>query len=658
MAQVKEHVMGVYLLCLGIVTALVIGLGMTTSSIGALTDTGSQSKSIVSGEPLAIRSDEFLRATPSQLSYLQGGNSNSLFDYTQSEFFIGAQKNPIESLKQALNFDYVVISSVAKSLPIDNGFSLMWWLYSLMALIFIPLWLRELNISPGLSIIAGILTWLVPTNHWWSMWPLVSVGLASFAGFLLLKFAKSTPEAKAWKAGNTLRFIFFGVLTASVASRIPFTYQPWAIPVTLFFFSITVAEVFFSKKYSARQKYASGLAVLGGLFLTALYFWGSRDLYTNLLSTVYPGQRRSGTSETNVPIWAGPIDWQFQFLNYSDFIQSNQSELAIGLLILIPVSFASFFSTKLGLRHAWNSNAKTFLGLLVSGIFLVWTLAPWPSQLLKFNPLTFLPPERVAQILGVLVIVLFILAISNLTAFKSGSSDQVKKLVSTNSIGIALFVLIISMFGIQGLKQFVSPGQLQPKEIWLTALLAALVVVAPLLSKKPVLALAPLLAFSIFSISTVNPIMVGAGEILDSQSAKSVRQGVESNTNRWASDDWFVDALLIANGANMLSGQQGTGPNYGAWEELDKSHTYIDAWNRGSNYVVFVWDETAINPKIVNPTPDVIQVFINPCDDRLSKLDLGWIASRSKLSSTCLELHSQSKWMDRDLFTYQLVAAK
>jgi hypothetical protein len=646
-----------YFICLFAAFSVVIGMGITTSSVGSLTDSGEKSKSIVTGSPLAIRSDEFLRATPSQLSVLQEGNSNSLFDFTQSQFFVASQAGDIETLKKILNFDYVVIFSFAQRLPIDSGFALMWWLYSLMTLIFVPLWLRELRVPTGLAIFGGTLTWLVPTNHWWSMWPLVPVGLSAFAGYLFLKFAKSVKSDSENHFLATLKTIFLGLFTISVASRIPFTYQPWGIPVALIFFGITTAEIFFSSKFNRRQKSASIAVILGGLALTALYFWQNKDLYSNLLSTVYPGQRRSGSGQINVPIWAGPIDWQFQFLTYSEFVVSNQSELAIGLLIVLPISLATFFVTRSAASDNQKASKSTLIGLLIASALLIWTLAPWPTRLLSNNPLTLLPPERVAQILGVLVMILFVLVISDRVRLLNNESQQIARIVRSNAQTLTLFVLIISIFGIQEIQDFIAAGEIQPKELWITSIVVAIILALPLISNRPALALIPLLAFSLFSIYQVNPIMNGVGEILHSDSASKVRSSIAIDEGRWAADDMFMDALLIANGASMLSGQQGSGPNYDSWDELDPSRKSINAWNRGSNYVVFAWTPGQIQPEISNPTPDVIQIKIDPCDKHMAKLDLSWIVSRGQLSSSCLTSMEKDLWMGREFFIYKVADA-
>lgn len=643
-----------YFATLAVISIAVVGFGITTSSLGSLTPNGTLSTSLKLNDPLPIRSDEFLRASPTQLSVLQGSSSNSYFDFTQSDTYISTQGNWVEKLRFSLNLDYSIIFFIAQKLPIDMGFSIMWWLYSLMVLIFVPLWLKSLGLGPLLSIFGGLLTWLTPGAHWWSMWPLVPIGLSALSGYLFLKFVSSFEKFGSKSGKQIVASIALGTLTISVASRIPFTYQPWAMPVAIFFIAVSLAHIFFSNDYVRSQKLAATTVLAGSFLMTILYFIQSRKLFETLLATVYPGHRRSGVTNINIPIWSGPMDWKLGYLKNTDVILSNQSELSIGLLILIPVSIAVIIQTSTESMLSVRKHAFALAGAGVSFIFLAWTLAPWPSRLLHKNPLTLLPPERVAQILGAMVPVLFVICLHSLKNFKASLGSEAEKVLKRSHLTLGIFTLIVTLIGAQEFAKFVNPTIVTPKSIWLTSICISFIIVFPLVIKNAQLSLIPILIYSIFSITQVNPVMQGVGEIIHSEEAQTVQGFVNSNGQRWASDDMFLDALLIGNGAKMLSGQQGSGPNLKAWQTIDPEEEFENEWNRGSNYIVFAWDTTKSSMEIANPSPDIIQISTNPCDPKLKQLNLGWIATRGVIDSPCTTLRDSASWMGRNFSIYEL----
>ena len=52
-----------------------------------------------------------------------------------------------------------------------------------------------------------------------------------------------------------------------------------------------------------------------------------------------------------------------------------------------------------------------------------------------------------------------------------------------------------------------------------------------------------------------------------------------------AADSMAANALLVANGAPMLTGYQVTGPIVEEWEKVDPDREYEDVWNRGASYL-------------------------------------------------------------------------
>ena len=103
------------------------------------------------------------------------------------------------------------------------------------------------------------------------------------------------------------------------------------------------------------------------------------------------------------------------------------------------------------------------------------------------------------------------------------------------------------------------------------------------------------------------------GPLVSSPLAKEIREIRKSDSGGvWASDPFWGDALVMAQGVHMLSGQQPLGPNREAWDLLDPTHQFEDKWNRGQSYVHFTWDINRLDILISNPNPDIMNCRSRP----------------------------------------------
>ena len=133
----------------------------------------------------------------------------------------------------------------------------------------------------------------------------------------------------------------------------------------------------------------------------------------------------------------------------------------------------------------------------------------------------------------------------------------------------------------------------------------------------------------------INPIQQGTGDLLNSQLAREIQQIERTSSGAWASNDRVLDAVLIANTSQLISGQQLNGPNLESWKLFDPTSSQKEVWNRASSFVYMNWisEEKVV---IENPANDVIQISINPCNSTLDNLNLKWILSKSELNFECL----------------------
>ena len=153
----------------------------------------------------------------------------------------------------------------------------------------------------------------------------------------------------------------------------------------------------------------------------------------------------------------------------------------------------------------------------------------------------------------------------------------------------------------------------------------------------------------------INPVMIGLGPLQNSHAADSIRMTSETDPNgRWATSGFLEDALVLATGVPQLTGQQHSAPNYENWEVVDPDRTFEDSWNRGQSYINLQFDGGA-QFTVWNPSPDVIQIVADPCDNRFRDLGMKFYFSPRVVSSPCLPLIETVEWMGIPTHIYQYI---
>ena len=73
------------------------------------------------------------------------------------------------------------------------------------------------------------------------------------------------------------------------------------------------------------------------------------------------------------------------------------------------------------------------------------------------------------------------------------------------------------------------------------------------------------------------------------------------------------------------------------WTKIDGDKTYYQAWNRGSSFVTFNWNNEK-SVVIDNPVNDVIRINVDPCSNIINRLDIAYILSSKEIDRNCLRL--------------------
>jgi len=649
-----------YFTVIGFVYFLLVLSGIHTSNVGILGGERIIGTTTYYGSAQPIRSDEYLRSTPILLGQIKSDErSPSLKKRTITTPFDSSYPDTLLSgdveKSQASNLNiHSVYSGILKIddrvlslLPLQNEFVARWWLNTLYLFLGLGLFFRALKKSWRYALLGSALVWLSPPNQWWSLWPVQSVGPASMAVGLFLG-ALFFMDERVYVNHQSKRSLCFGVLvpllvSAIFAIRLPGTYQPWSIPTAVFFACLAIGSLWQSRiSRQTLKKIVVPFAALSIVGAIPMFLRLSHSI-SKSMKTVYPGSRRF-TGFTDFPHWSGPFSWAFQ--NVSGTVV-NQSEYAIGLIVFVPVVVLA-----LVIRLRDETQTKSFWLPVACGtapltLFVLWIIVPWSKGASEFFLMSRFQPERIMQILGVLTPILFVLSVA---LWREQFTDRKIKNNSAIIIGVIVFVLTLQGSTSLRLKFF---SNLSTWTIWVTAAIAAIAISAAFTQKYWRAGLTFILVASIFSVANVNPVVRGLGIFGKSASMEALQSAEALNQGRWASDNFVFDSVPTGGGMRLLSGNQGSGPNFDAYHLLDPDEAHIDIWNRGGSYVFFNWT-TGPEVGFVNPAPDVVGIQIDPCNSILNQFDLAWVVSSTDLSHrTCLRYYQSIVFQGARYNVYQ-----
>lgn len=613
--------------------------GVTTSSLASpsLQDDGAlPARGLIVNSPDAIRSDEYLRGTPAAIGVLLSGG-NDFQTPLASRATLADPESP-GLVTDLLFIDGRLLMLVGKNLP-EQAFAFSWWLPAVLVAVFCPVWLALLGVDVSISVPSTLLILAAPSTVWWSLVPLASLGFAVTAAALgLLAVRALTWRKSLWLA------VLWGFLAAVSLARLAFAYQPWAIPLGAAILIPTAVVI----AMSTPRRLIAGLTLVA-ITVTGLVIFGAvlaenRSGAEVVSSTVYPGSRRlTGRLVSASALLAAPHLWRLQ--TGAGLVGTNQSEVTSAYLVLAVAAFCLL----LALPYSPVSRIRTAATatLLALGGLLTWSLIDWPQKSADFlYPMNLVSAERLAQVSGLAGTAAFALA---LQCWKDGMPSGARRWTVT--AWIAAVVGLLTGVGGSSFRQLHMPDY---RSVWilLVAALTALAVGCAIAWANRAWAMLPLLIFAAGVTGKVMPVQVGFSDLRDGKAAAVVNREAVAAGGRWATDDIFVDALLMANAVPSLSGQQTAGPNYAAWQSFAPNQRGI--WNRGASYVVFQWQENTERPTLALPSPDMINVEIDPCSDVLDRFEVRTIvSSRSLDESNCLNLRSVIEFGGRPHYVYR-----
>ena len=611
--------------------------GVTTSSLGIqfLSVTpGEHASGVLVGTPRTIRIDEWNRGTPWLLGLVSRGDDGFASPLAFPDVALVAPT--ARDVPSALLHWEAVAAKAGAVLPDSLVFAAIWWFPVALVASLLPLWLTRLGARPGIAVAATSVVLLAPVNHWWSLGPLGVLAPPLLAAVLALA------ALDRWRAKGTdvLCLCAFAVAALCVA-KAGLGYAPWTIPLSVAVFVPTLAGAL----ASGGRRFA--VVCLGGVFAAGVALAGviiaQSDAVEVIAGTVYPGSRRSLGEFVGLGLLFGaPHMWILQ-VGTTVARGTNESEITSGYLVLALPSLVLAFAVR------WRALPVRAPAIAAAGVLLAcltWVTVDWPASIgLKLMPLTLVPPDRLAQVLGLVATIVFALVLS---AWADAPRRDRRMVVA---VAFGLTALATALGG-RTLREEALP-RLSWAAIFVVAVLLALAVAVAIWRPERPLALAALPLVALLAVVAANPLQQGLGDLRGSRAAAAV---VETGRSlgvgkRWATDDFTFDALLMATGQPSLTGQQWIGPREPAWALLDPLGRGRSSWNRGASYVRFEW--TPGKPTRIDLLgEDAIRVRIDPCAPELERLGLALVVSIEALDAPCLVPKGRIMWRGADHRVY------
>ena len=607
-------------------------LGINQSNLGAVNMSGQNSVTQnYSGDGSSfgyirsIRSDEFLRLTPMLVGFLQNRNIQPSSPLTVDTSF--AFNIPTKISDYVIFPEYVI--SKFSFLPVSIKFSFLWWLPILLLLVSLVLVGDSLGNSRKITLVVFGLLLFSPGSAWWS-----NVPVPIFYNFLLASYYLVRKEKGNWFDK------FSPIVSGFFVVRAISYYQPWA----LVFGSVVILTsfIYLSKTRPTTKTLRSlCLIFLGFILFSVIRFYPHISSLRVLFQTVYPGQRVSaGGGQSFESLFSTPYLWRLQFPGL-ELLNTNQSEISSFLIIPgLAIFIVQFINSIRNRIH----NPKVLAGVcggIIATLWCIWAIFDFTglSQYLLF--INKVPSYRAAQIVGSCFIFLLL--------FLYPSHLEIKRLEITIMSTIGVLLTIISGLQIQNEHL----PQISIIEIIAVSLLMGALIYTMFTKLSQNIFVSLSLCLVIIIGFFVNPVNIGLGEFNGKISEKlevldSRDQGI------WAASNFYSDSLLMSKGIKTLSGQQAIGPAKEYWQILDPGHLYEANWNRASSYITFQWSQSDV-PLILNPSPDVILVSVNPCSPLLKKLELKYFVSlKDGVTYGCAKQISEFQIMGQTNLIYKI----
>lgn len=565
---------------------------------------GSEYVTPVFGTSRSIRSDEWLVSVSRTLTagYTQYGKVNDIVRATEaSNLSASGLYRGYSALAKPANLGFYLLGN-------EYGMSFLWSFRMIFGFLFsFELCMIISENKKLLSFFGGTLIWFSSFNMWWSTVTWLIAGQAAVVFFYYFICEKNK-----WKR------IFYGVgIALSAANFVVDLYPAWQVPAGYVYLILIIWIFWDNQLYWKSYQWDDWIIVAGCVaFMISIivaYLYDSRDYIEAIMSTVYPGARvyYGGFSINKLLGYIATL-----LTPYMEYGNSSEIGCFFSFFPLSVVIFLHSFKRK---KHG------RLLMWLMLGEFCVlglYCLIPLPEIVAKITLLTFSTPQRVADILGYLNVLMLIIGLSELEN-KKKIRAEIGVILSVVSTGV---VLVYTWWGCDTREKKVCVLL-----IAIVTILAEISMISELKylheEKMKMLITITILIAGI----SVNPLMCGLDAIYSKPVAEKVTEIVKIEPEaKWIAVDSFVyPDYLIACGARTYNSTNYV-PNLRFWEILDPKREQDEIYNRYAHiFISLTNEETTMELENV----DYIHLNLNYND--LEKLDIDYVVSSSELECAC-----------------------
>jgi hypothetical protein len=546
--QFDSKALWFYFLCvIGFVATVAANLNGSSIGMYSLAYGNGGPEQILLGSPRAIRSDEWIYATPDILhqtlrsdpfettTSARGGHSVALLDSVPVRHF--------STLFRPQFWAFFV-------LPLDYAYSFYWQFKGLILLTGVFTWLLFLTRSTFWSICGSLWFFFSAFTQWSYSW---STGLPEMIGLTCIAIVSFCALTV---IGNALALSAIVLVTAGAVIDLAMAaYVPHLVPLC-WLAVLFVAAWCIANQRSIGRRAKAGRRILA-VFMTAvlvgivglLVFMDTKEAIVGIAQTGYPGKRTFVGASSGIPLFtASFLQWTETETHFPPAL-GNICE-GSGFLWLAPATL--FCMGRLVLSRFQKLAAVSLW--VCSLLILAWMLFPIPTQIARVLGLTQTAGARCLPALGLANVGLVALCMSAMRESQfSGGGKRVSLLLGgCRAIGIALLLFVILALTNLTLGSYFSWGA-----IWFAVGIATALVVLMLENFGRLLGIV-LVASQVVAFGATNPVERGLGVITDSDLYNLVRLDRRLLNGKWLvySDSPVPSGFVEAVGCDTYTGMR------------------------------------------------------------------------------------------------------
>lgn len=586
--------------------------------------------SLVSGEPRAIRSDEYLFNTQLTISQSRAG-----FPLVNSNFNTGRDVSVSGDVAYK---DWSVIfkpqNLIFFILPLEYAFAFKWWL--ILLLVIVSCYFFILHFLPRRRLLAAVIAvgfGFSPFLFWWyqaiTLAPIIYGFLILLLGMKILDNEKLSFMQKrpAWQSAalSTLALTYLLACFALVL------YPPFQIAVGLIvgFYLVGYAlskyslKGLFSKSFVAPAA-TFAVSILLSVSIVGAFLYTRIDAVHAINNTVYPGKRHVVAGQ-DVPshLLASYLQPQLQSEKHGESYYTNQSNASNFLLflpfLLLPGFIIIYLEYKRRKKIAWPLLMVQLATILVlCSMFL-----GGPQIIYDLFLLDKMPASRLRLGLGFAGLIQLVLIIKYM-----GDIKLTRKYLAILISYLAICGWILVKAGISEKHHF--PLYINNKFSILFWAASFVFIIFCILIKRPLVGAFVFLVFSILSSVHIQPLYKGLAPLYPMKLSTAIQEQSKPGS-RWAViDDISFENIPSMSNRVSIGGTQPY-PDINFWRKLEGSKN-DRIYNRYA-HVLFT-TESESNKKIRLVYPDSFEVKFE-CGN-FEKENIDYALSTHPLNSTCL----------------------